>query len=238
MRRSRIGETPLLFPALVGLWAFQLVRGKLQSALGIASQGLRLAEQARNPAFLLEAHLGLGIISCFMGELSVARVHLEEGIALAQSLDRSGRVPTSVQDSEVGCLTYAASTLWHLGYADQARARMDEALARKLAHPFSEVSALTQGAGLHMLRGDVSTFRQWIDEAMSLAREQEFPLWVGLGTAINGWALIEEGQIAEGMSQVRQGLAIYQTIGTELSKSFFYCYSLRHSGEWGRRAQD
>ena len=61
---EQIGETPLLFSALVGLWAFHLVRGKLQNALSIASQGLRLAEQAPNPAFLLEAHLGLGMISC------------------------------------------------------------------------------------------------------------------------------------------------------------------------------
>src|SRR5262249_52894388 len=34
-------------------------------------------------------------------------------------------------------------------------------------------------------------------------------------------ALIEQGQTVEGMTQVRQGLAIYQATGTELSKSFF-----------------
>jgi DNA-binding winged helix-turn-helix (wHTH) protein/predicted ATPase len=220
---GQIGETPLLFPALVGLWAFQLVRGQLPSALGVASQGLRLAEQARNPSFLLEAHLGLGMISEFRGELNVARGHLEEGIALASNLDRAGRVPTSVQDSEVGCLTYTASTLWHLGYTDQARRRADEALAlaRRLAHPFSEAFALSQGAGLHLLCGDIPTFRQWINEAMTLAQAQGFPLWIGLGTAMNGWALIEQGQTREGMAQVRQGLALYQTIGMELSKSFF-----------------
>ena len=220
---EQIGETPLLFSALVGLWAFHLVRGKLQNALSIASQGLRLAEQARNPAFLLEAHLGLGMISCFMGDLSVAHAHLEEGIAFARTLDRVKRVPTSVQDSEVGCLTYAASTLWHLGYADQARMRMNEALAlaRNLAHPFSEAFVLTQGAGLQMLCRDFPAFRQWQEEAMTLAQEQGFPLWIGLGTAISGWALIEQGQTVEGMARVRQGLAVYQAIGTELSKSFF-----------------
>jgi DNA-binding winged helix-turn-helix (wHTH) protein/predicted ATPase len=220
---EHIGETPLLFPALVGLWAFQMVRGKLHSALGVAAQGLRLAEQSQNPAFLLEAHLGLGMISYFVGDLSVARTHLEEGLVLASGLDRTGRIPTSVQDSEVGCLTYAASALWHLGYADQARLRLDEALAlaRKLAHPFSEVFVLTQGAGLHMLCGDLSTFRQWQEKAMILAQTQGFPLWLGLGTALNGWALIEQGQTKEGIAQVHQGLEIYHAIGTELSKSFF-----------------
>lgn len=235
----QIGETPLLFPALVGLWAFQLVRGKLHGALEVASQGLRLAEQARNPAFLLEAHLGLGMIWYFRGELNIARAHLEAGVALARSIDRARRVPTSVQDSEVGCLTYAASALWHLGYTDQARACMDEALtlARKLAHPFSEVFALTQGAGLHMLCGDVLTFRQWLAAAMSLAREQGFPLWVGLGTAIKGWDLIAEGQLGEGMAQVRQGLAIYHAIGTELSKSFFLLLLADAHGRMGQTAE-
>jgi predicted ATPase len=54
-----------------------------------------------------------------------------------------------------------------------------------------------------------------------LAQAQGFPLWLGLGTAVNGWALIEQGQTEEGIVQVRQGLEIYQAIGTELSKSFF-----------------
>src|SRR5262249_11316723 len=219
----QIGETPLLFPALVGLWAFYLVRGKLQTALAIATQGLHLAEQAQNPAFLLEAHLGLGLISYFLGELSTARAHLEQGIALARTLDRTDRFPTFFQDSEVGCLTYGASLLWHLGYPDQARVRMDEAvaLARQLAHPFSEAYALNHGAGLQMLCRDLPTFRKWIEEALTLALAQGFPLWVGLGTAVSGWALIEQGQTVEGMTQVRQGLAIYQATGTELSKSFF-----------------
>jgi predicted ATPase len=220
---GQIGETPLLFPALVGLWAFQLVRGKLASALAVASQGLHLAEQAQNPAFLREAHLGLGMISYFRGELRVALRHLEEGITLARHMARTEHVSTAVQDSEVGCLTYAASALWHLGYPAQARARMNEALtlARKLTHPFSEVFALTQGAGLYLLCGDVLTFRRWLDEAMTLAQQQGFPLWIGLGTALNGAALIGEGHLEEGIAQVQQGLSLYQAIGTELSKSFF-----------------
>ncbi|NOT54949.1 MAG: AAA family ATPase, partial [Deltaproteobacteria bacterium] len=220
---QQIGETPLLFSALVGLWAFYLVRARLRTARDVASQGLRVAEQERNPAFQLEAHLGLGMISCFSGELSTARAHLERGIAFARTIDPAHRLPASVQDSEVGCLTYEASALWHLGYPDQARARSNEAvtLAHKLAHPFSEVFALMQGAGLHMLRRDVAAFQRWFDEAMTIAHAQGFPLWVGLGTAIRGWALMEQGNTDEGMTQIQQGLAIYQAIGTELSKSFF-----------------
>jgi predicted ATPase len=236
---QQIGETPLLFPALVGLWAFYLVRGRLQMAREIAIQGLLLAEQAQNPAFLLEAHLGLGLISCFLGELHSARAHLEEGITVARTLDRTDRFPTFFQDSEVGCLTYGASVLWHLGYPDQARTRMNEAvtLARKLAHPFSEAYALNLGAGLQMLCRDLPTFRQWITEALTLAQTQGFPLWVGLGTAVSGWALIEQGQIGEGMTQVHQGLALYQATGTELSKSFFLLLLAEAYGRTGQTAE-
>ena len=44
----------------------------------------------------------------------------------------------------MACLSYAAWTLWHLGYPDQALKRSQEALtlAQELSHPFSLAFAL------------------------------------------------------------------------------------------------
>jgi DNA-binding winged helix-turn-helix (wHTH) protein/predicted ATPase len=220
---GRIGDTPLLFPALVGIWGFFLVRGDFEPALELASQGLRVAEQTHNASFQLEAHVGLGLLLYYQGNLPAANRHLEEGADLTRRRDEKERFPNFFQDSGVACLTYGALVLWHLGLLDQARCRMAEAiaLARRLSHPFSLAFALNHGAGLFMLLRDHQTFHMAIEEATTYALVQGFPLWIGLGTAVGGWEFIEKGQTAEGIARVRQGLNVFAATGTELGKTFF-----------------
>ena len=52
--------------------------------------------------------------------------------------------PSATADPRVECLSYAAWTLWFLGYPDQALKRSQEALAlaEELSHPFSLAFAL------------------------------------------------------------------------------------------------
>jgi hypothetical protein len=48
----KIGETPHLFQALGGLWAFYVVRAELEPALELAKQLLSIAQSARDAALL------------------------------------------------------------------------------------------------------------------------------------------------------------------------------------------
>ena len=57
-----------------------------------------------------------------------------------------------------------------------------------------------------------------------------FPLWLALGTILQGWALAEQGQGEEGIAQIRQGLAAYRATGAELTRSVFSCPAGR--GVW------
>jgi predicted ATPase len=47
------------------------------------------------------------------------------------------------------------------------------------------------------------------------------PLFVAWGTLLRGWALAEQGQGAEGVAQVRQGLAAWRAEGAELWQPYF-----------------
>jgi hypothetical protein len=65
----------------------------------------------------------------FSGELTQARIHLEQGIALYDR--RQHHALTFLYggyDPGVHCLGYMAGTLWHLGYPEQALKRVHEAL--------------------------------------------------------------------------------------------------------------
>src|SRR5262249_43361831 len=64
----KIGEPPELFTVLFGLFTFHLVRGEPRTARELGEQLLGLAERAKDPGLLVEAHFTLGCASYFLGE--------------------------------------------------------------------------------------------------------------------------------------------------------------------------
>jgi class 3 adenylate cyclase/tetratricopeptide (TPR) repeat protein len=151
---QHVGAAPELFPVLWGLWLFYLGQAEHEEARELGEQCLTLAQNLQDSAFLLEAHLALGVSFFYLGELLQARTHLEQGIALydpqqhhALALRYGGFDPATCS------LAYAGWTLWMLGYADQALQRGDEALtlAQKLAHSYSLARTLTWTTQLHQL---------------------------------------------------------------------------------------
>jgi predicted ATPase len=219
----QVGETPQLFPVLFGLYAFHLLRAELHTARELAEQLLRLAQSLQDPALLIWPHDGLGLTSCQLGELTSARAHLEQSIALYDpQKHRPDRSQVSMQDPKVTCLSYAAWVLWHLGYPDQARKRIAEALtlARELSHPFSLAFALTFAAMLNQLLRDVRAVQERTEALRTLAREQGFPYWLASETIRQGWVLAEQGQGKEGIAQMRQGMAAMRATGAELNRSW------------------
>ncbi len=65
----QVGETPQLFPVLVGLRLFYALRGELQTARELGEQLLRLAQSVQDAALLLEAHYALGVPLYWLGEV-------------------------------------------------------------------------------------------------------------------------------------------------------------------------
>jgi predicted ATPase len=94
-------------------------------------------------------------------------------------------------------------------------------LARALSHPQSWASAAAHVAMFHSLRREWQAAHELAEAGMALSREQGFPLWLAWGTIQWGWALVEQGQVEEGITQMRQGLAAWRATGTELIRPYF-----------------
>ncbi len=76
---QQLGETPQLFPVLLGLWRFYLVRGVCQTARELGEQLLRLAQRGHDPAQLLAAHQALAVTLFWQGECALAHTHRSKG---------------------------------------------------------------------------------------------------------------------------------------------------------------
>jgi predicted ATPase len=214
----RVGETPQLFPVLGGLFLFYFNRGEFQTVHELAKQLMGLAQSVQDSTLLMVAHLALGATLFRFGELVPTREHLEQSIALYDPQKDYPHASGVVTDPRVDSLSYAAHTLWLLGYPDQARTKVHEALtwAQELSHPHSLVFALTAAAIIHLLRREWQAAQEQAEALITLSNEQGFPYWLASGTFRRGKALAEQGQGEEGIAQMRQGLAAFLATGARV----------------------
>jgi predicted ATPase len=205
----------------LGLWRFYLVRAEYQTARKLAEQCLSLAQGVHDPALLLGAHYALGATVYLLGELTPARTHLEQGLALYDRQQYHQLAFRYGMDLGVWCLSYVAWHYWLLGYPEQALTRSHEAvtLAQELSHPHSLASALDYAAFVHCYRREAHATQERAEAGMALASEKGFPQFVALGMIMRGWALAVQGQGEEGIAQLHQGLATYRAAGAEISRS-------------------
>jgi predicted ATPase len=233
---QQVGETPQLFPVLHGLWRFYMVRAELQTTRELAEQLFSLAQRVQDPALLLEAHRVLGLTIYWLGEMAPARAHLEQGTALYDPQQHRSHAFVYGQDPGVACRCLAAWPIWVLGYPDQALQSIHEALtlAQELAHPFSLVYALNMAVLVHHFRREVQAVQERAEALIGLSTEQGFPMWLAYGTIMRGWALTAQGEEAEGIDQMRQGLVAHRATGAELQRPYFLSLLAEAYGKVGQ----
>jgi class 3 adenylate cyclase/predicted ATPase len=221
---QQAGESPQLFSVLRGLWNFSLVRAELQKARRLGEQLLTLAQRQPAPALLLEAYFVLGLSLFWLGEPVSARARLEQSISLYDPQHHRAHALHYGLEPGVICLSYAAVTLWTLGYPDQALESIGKALllaAQEPSHPFSLAQSFSWAVRLHWLRRERQAAHERTVALMALASEQEFAYWLAWGTISQGRTLVEQGQAEDGIVRIRQGLAAHRATGGELSRPWF-----------------
>jgi class 3 adenylate cyclase/predicted ATPase len=233
---AQVGETPQLFPTLLGLCRFYRNQGALSTARELGEQLDRLAQHAAAPTPRMEAHDVLAGILTFLGDYPAARRHCEQGIALTDPTAQQALTLRHVEAPGVMCLLHAALTLWCLGYPTQAVRRMEEAraLARELAHPYSQVLVQHFATWLHHRRRDVSAVQAQGEALMALATAQGFPLWAAFGTCWQGWALAMQRQSKTGLAQLYQGMEAVLATGNTLSRPFCLVLLAEAAGHVGQ----
>ena len=202
---QQIGEPHMIFPVLLRLYLFAFNHWEFHTPRELAEQMLQLAQSIQDRYFLFVAHICMGGVLYWRGELPAARTYFEQEIALYDPQPRPHSI-LHTADLRVDGLSYSASVLWYLGYPDQALKRIHEALtlAQELAHPYSLAYAFHWAGMVHQHRREGQATQKWAEAVIALAIEQGFPFWLAGGTRLRGCALVEQGQLQEGMPQMRQ----------------------------------
>lgn len=227
---ERLGEATQLFRVLWGQWLNCTSRREHRAALELGQQCLRVAERARDPMLLAQAHQTLGAGYCTTGEFTEALGHLEQAITVDDPVRQRSHADTYGHDPGVLSLILSGFSLWFLGYPDQALKRNDEglALAEKLSHPATSALAAAFAAMVQQFCRNAQAVEELAGLAVDLSTRYDLAFQRAMGTILGAWAMTQRGQKATGIARMRRALEGLRASGAVLLMGYF---SLLLAGE-------
>jgi len=229
---EQMGETPQLFSAIWGLWLYYTVGGKLDEARQMGEQLLRLAKKVDTPLLMVGAHFALGFNLFWLGEMIEGQEHFEQGRALYKPQQRSAFRLLYRTQPGMACHSFPIRALWMLGFPDQGRRRMQETLdlAREWDDPHDIAFTENLAAGFHMLCGEADRARAMAEDCIVLSNKHGLPQERQWATIWLGAALVELGEVEEGLQLIRNSLAAQRAMSAKVS--FTNYLALLADGLW------
>jgi predicted ATPase len=229
---DELGNPPELFSAVYVVWAVRFVRANIRTALEVAQQLLRRGESSRDPVSLLSAHHAMGETLFHLGELLLAREHLE----MALSLDDPKR-PLALFgiDEKVANLSYLSWNLWHLGYPDQALKSCNEAiaLAQALGHPHSRAFSYGYASYIRELRGELNSLQEISEQLFAVSSEHGLADLLAGARGVQGWTMAMR-EHEEGILQLENCIASNRVTGLKVVQPHYLCMLAEACGNLGR----
>jgi predicted ATPase len=198
---------PSHFEPKLALFWHQFARGELGTATETAKELIQIADTRNDAAIKFIGRLYLADVCLDRGDFVDARDHAESSLALFDPTSVSRRFLPNGQVAALVCLSL--SQFW-LGYLDQARLTMDQALleARRLAHPFTLVAALLGALRIEWAVGSTQNLLNHAEELIALGFDT-----VGQAPMFRDWCLSVLRETSEGAATLKKAWFSYRETG-------------------------
>jgi DNA-binding winged helix-turn-helix (wHTH) protein/tetratricopeptide (TPR) repeat protein len=216
-----LGDRASLFPVIWGLWHYYAIsRVDLKSADEAAKQLTSIARVSNDPALLLGGHMILAYTLQHEGELVASRQHFEESARYYDPAQHSRYIELYRFDPGIQSDSEMVRTLWLLGFPDQARRKMDEALdrARTSLVPLSLAFAQRSAASLYQNLRQPEPARDVGEACMALCDAHGIMLEKAWVSRPYGWAIAQLGRVEEGIQIARAGLHAQLSMGAQAGR--------------------
>lgn len=211
-----------LLPILYGQWIHQAMRADLERAQQLAGEMQLLGEKQDDAVARVMGCWSSGFTCLHLADFATARAHLERGLALFESIQRSQYSELTPIDALVFLSMQLSLVLACSGYLDQARSHRDAGLAeaRRLSHAHTLAAALYFASRTGWAaRMEPDALLQEANELLALSAEHGFAHWRALASVARGWYLAVLGQAEEGAPLLITGLADQRGIGSALYRT-------------------
>ena len=235
-----LGDTEYELRALRGLWAYRMNASEYRAALSLAEEFRALAARQPDPGVALGGDRMAGLILHYLGDQPAAR-RLVEPIA-ADPAPPPAPAMRFLLDQPVAADALLARILWLQGFADQAAAAADRAVARaqRIGHALSLCHALAQAAcPVALWTGDLDAADRCVSLLLEQATQSALDGWIARGRCFAGLVAIRRGRAAEAVALLQQALGALRAAGSMAEYPAFLAalaVGLGHAGP-ARRGQ-
>jgi adenylate cyclase len=211
----QLSDSAALLSALTGLRMCLRLKLNLEKAREMAEQ-MVVTARAHEPAMLAAAYAALGEICFFLGQFDRARDCYGQAAALPES---NRKMHWTLGFGAAALLPYVLEhwswASWALGSPGRALSMSRDAiaLARQESQRVSRLAPLAHAGRLSQWLRDSRAAMEQSEELLALAGEYGSPFFRSLALSFRGWALAEQGQIAEGIAEMRQAITDLQNVG-------------------------
>lgn len=228
---NKMGDAPQNFYSQYFLAFNYWMVGNHKIALNFTEQLMQQAQKAKDAEKIAITQVLQGSLSFYLGKLKPSLEHLKK--TNSYYLTKKSPHLKYIIGWDPGLVSgiNSASTLWCLGYPDQASLYSQKMIkaARLIDHTYNLVICLSLDSIHRILRRDYSLCEKQGNEIYILSKEKGFMLFKGGGLFKIGFALINLGKVEEGIKKLYQALEIYNATGlgftrTELLGSFAEAY--------------
>ena len=222
-----VGDTRQRFWTLWGLHACHAIRAEFSEARVLHQQLWDLAQDLNDPDLLIAIYYSQGHNLIQLGNVVKACEYLQRAVELSTPQQRYAQsaiwIVASGYDLVIGCFTWLAIGKCLRGFPEQAMQHMDAAHARaeQLGHPFSMGWVMFFSALISQLLEEPENAGKYAAQAMQLAIEQRFPLWLGGDMIIYGWTLAVQGDTRQGLEHLQKGLEVLRSVGIKIGQPIF-----------------
>jgi DNA-binding winged helix-turn-helix (wHTH) protein/class 3 adenylate cyclase/predicted ATPase len=232
-RAEALGEPPedplLLFSVLYGLWTANWAAFNGDTIREIAAQFLTLAERQGAIIPVMIGHRLMGSSMLCTGDISKARAHYDQAIALYDPVAHRPLAARFAQDIRVASLSFRSLAQWMLGYPDAALADVESAHkdAREIGHAVTLIYALFAGSMTQFLCGNFAMATAEARESVALADEKGALVFKAVGTVTLGCSLAESGEAGDAIQMIATGITALRASGATLWASLHMSHLAR-----------
>ena len=227
-----------IYAILSGAWAFHAVRGDLNVAEQFSLDFLKAAEREGAAGLLRAGNFLMGSSLFHLGRLEESLRHMRAAMGRHDRSEESVLALFAGPDLGVFCDSYLAhlNCLREEEDADPFAAGAIAA-ANRIRDPFSQAIALAYAALLHAFRAESAAALERGSEAVQVCTRHGVSYYQAVGNIVAGWATAAEGEVANGLSQLQQGLDAFRTLGAELRLPYYLSLLADTFGRAGRMSE-
>jgi predicted ATPase len=190
----------------------------------LLEEALALSGSPAPAGLLTDSHSRLACSLFHQGVFDDALEHAEQGLA-AYDGEYFNPVTAAYGDNAgAACHSWAALSLWFLGYPDLARARAREAVTvsedPRRRHGYA--AALAQAAMVEQCRADVEAAGANAEAAMEAAARDGYQYRLAMATVLHGWARAAGGRHEQGLAELEQGLELSRATGAHMDDPYYF----------------